>query len=73
MHFFHTAVEINIILPVHVFAGIHWALLYALVDKLVDVGVIHAPEICIEESLWALETTNVKVNTPGNQKMITVR
>ena len=48
------------------FSGIHRTVLYALVDQFVNVGIVHAPEVRVEEALGALETTIIKVNTPVN-------
>ena len=57
------------IIPVHMFPGIHRTVLYALVDQFVNVGIVHAPEVRVEEALRALETTIIKVNTPVNNKI----
>ena len=52
------------------FPGIHRTVLYSLVDQFVNVGIVHAPEVRVEEALGALETTIIKVNTPENDDTV---
>lgn len=50
--------------PVHVSAVVHGAGLDGLEDQLVEGGVVHLPQVHIEEALWAGEPSLLHLNTP---------
>ena len=56
------------VLPPHVSAIVHGAGLYSSVDQLLQRWVVHLPEIYVEETLGALEATQIMFHSPVRQK-----